>query len=237
MNTNNKKWYSSLKSASLALILLLGVVVTTNGCKDDTATAAKEDNFQVSQMKAASFTEFVGNLVLDTVKILLKDIKLNVISTSDSTNFKTGPYVLFLNMNSSVNSIGRGYIPIGSYDKIMFEIHKLSSTELIPDPEFAQGSLRFSIVAKGTYNGVRFVYKSDKSAKQKLSFPNSLVVTETMSNVTLQINPNQWFADTNNNYLDPNLESNRNLIDNNIKDNIKANFKAFRDNNKDGIPE
>lgn len=237
MNTNNRKWYSSIQSASLALIVLLGVIVTTNGCKDDTATAVKEDNFQVSQMKAASYTEFVGNLVLDTVKILLKDIKLNVVSTSDSTNFKTGPYVLFLNMNSSVNSIGRGYIPIGSYDKIMFEIHKLSDTELIPDPEFAQGLLRFSIIAKGTYNGVRFVYKSDKSAKQKLSFPNSLVVTETMSNVTLQINPNQWFADTNNNYLDPNLESNRNLIDNNIKDNIKANFKAFRDNNKDGIPE
>lgn len=238
MKIYNQEWLRLKLITLIALVAVLSIsMLNISGCSDNTVTPTRSDNFEVSHMSSADTTDATGNLVLDTVKILIKDIKLNIPNSSDSTNFKTGPYVLYLNLNSSVNIIGFGYIPVGTYDKIQFEVHKLSDNESIPDPEFVEGNSRFSVVAKGTYNGVRFVYKSDKSAKQKLNFPNALIVTETKSNVTLQIKPYIWFIDSNNQYMDPNNENNRDKIDSNIQSEIKASFKAFKDNNKDGIPD
>lgn len=225
-----------INSISLAAIFSI-FMLTIIGCKDNTVSPTRSDNFKLSVMSSSEISDGPSILLLDTVKILIKDIKLNVAVSGDSTNFKTGPYVLYLNLNTGVNTIGSGYIPVGTYDKIKFEVHKLSDNEPIPDPDFADGNLRFSVVAKGAFNGVRFTYKSDKSAKQKLNFPNALIVTETMSNITLQIKPYLWFFDSNNQFLDPINESNRSEIDNNIKENIKANFKAFKDNNSDGLPD
>jgi len=238
MKIHNQKllWQKLLYSITFAAIISV-FMFNIIGCKDDTVNSNHSDNFKLSFISSSDITDVSDNLFLDTVKILLKDIKLNVSTSGDSTNFKTGPYVLFLNLLSGVNTIGSGYIPVGTYDKIQFEVHKLSDTETIPDPEFANGSLRYSVIIKGTFNGARFVYKSDKSSKQKLNFPNALIVTETMSNITLRIKPYIWFLDSNNQVIDPNNESNRSIIDNNIKDNIKANFKAFKDNNLDGIPD
>lgn len=211
-----------------------------NSCSSDNNVAPDQpqpNNFSISLMSTADSTEGFGNLVLDTVKVLLKNIKLKVSSSNDTTNFKTGPYVLYLSLSDRVNIIGSGYIPVGSYDKVHFDIHKLSSNEPVPDPDFAEGSLRFSVVAKGTYNGLPFVFKSDKSAKQKLNFRDALIVTQTASNITLQIRPYIWFLDSDNQYLDPSDPNNRSEIDHNIKENIKVSFKAYKDNNKDGIPD
>jgi hypothetical protein len=92
-------------------------------------------------------------------------------------------------------------------------------------------------VVKGRFNGTPFIYKSTKSAKQKINYPTIVTLyTETKTNVTLLIRPQIWFI-KDNDYLDPTNPVNWNDIDNNIKDNIKGNFKAFKDNNKDGIPD
>lgn len=219
-----------------ALAAIFSLVIIFASCSDNSVTT-QTDNLSFSYTGTRDTADNVGVLVLDTVKILLKDIKLNTANSNDSTNFKTGPYVLTLNLNTIVSTVGSAYIPVGTYDKVKFEVHKLNSTEPVPDPEFIDSVDSYSVVVKGTFNGVRFVYKSDKSAKQQLSFPNSLVVTTTSSNITLKIYPYLWFIDGNNMYIDPSDPNNRNTIDNNIKDNIKGNFKAFKDNDKNGIPD
>lgn len=223
----------------MALVAVMSLsILCIGGCsKDESVTPSQPENFSLSIMSSNDSLDVTGTLVLDSVKILIKDIKLNVSLSNDSTNFKTGPYVIHLALDTNVNVIGSGYIPVGTYDKIQFEVHKLSDNVPIPDPEFAEGGLRFSVVARGTYNGVPFVYKSDKSAKQKLNFPNALVVTETGSNVTLLIRPYIWFIDSTNQYMDPSDANNRDEIDHNIKENIKASFKAYKDNNEDGVPD
>jgi hypothetical protein len=50
------------------------------------------------------------------------------------------------------------------------------------------------------------------------------------------VRPYIWFI-KNDVYLDPRDPANSNDIDNNIKDNIKNNFKAFKDNDRNGIPD
>jgi hypothetical protein len=181
-------------------------------------------------------SDFANVLVLDTVKVLLKDIKLNVSSSNDSTNFKVGPYVLYLRLNTTVNSIGSALIPSGTYDKVKFEVHKLEPNETPPDSDFVDANGRYSVVCKGRFNGNIFIYKSQPSAKQILQFPNNLVITPSKTNVTLLVRPQIWFI-KNNDYMDPNNSANWNDIDNNIKNNVRQNFKIFKDNDKNGIPD
>ena len=208
------------------------------GCSDSTVTP-QADNLSFSVTSSAdSIGDSQNILILDTVKILLKEIKLNVANANqDSTNFKVGPFVLFLDLSSSVNFISSALIPAGSYDKIKFEVHKLNDNEAVPDPEFADANGRYSVIVKGWYLGNYFVYKSTKSAHQLLSFPNAISLTsDYISNVTMIVKPYIWFIE-NGIYIDPRDPVNSNDIDNNIKDNINQNFKAFKDNDKNGLPD
>lgn len=209
------------------------------GCGNSSITSPQSDNLSFSGM---SSTDSAGDsqniLLLDTVKILIKDIKLNVAnSNEDSTNFKVGPFVLFLNLSSSINTISSAIIPAGVYQKVKFEVHKLNETEAVPDPEFADANGRYSVVVKGSYLGNYFVYKSTKSAHQILNFPSTIQLTSGyLSNITLVVKPYIWFI-KNGVYLDPREPANSNDIDNNIKDNINHNFKAFKDNDRNGLPD
>ena len=221
-----------VKSKFLFIILAFVGILTVNGCKEDTVSTTP-DNVDLSAMGTSDSTDATGILRLDEVKILVKDIKLNVANNNqDSTNFKVGPYVLSLNLLSQINVMSTALIPEGTYDKVRFMIHKLEDNEVSPDPDFVSGTERYSVVVRGSYNGIPFIYKSTKSAHQKLTFPNSLIITDLgKSNITLKVCPYIWFID-NGVYLDPTDESNRNNIDNNIKENINHNFKIFVDNDR-----
>lgn len=229
---------SIFKSKIIALILT--IIISTAGfygCSDTVTNPA--DNLSFSAM---SSTDSIGDsqniLVLDTVKILIKDIKLNVSNNNqDSTNFKTGPFVLFVNLTSNINLITSAIIPSGSYDKIKFEVHKLNNDEAVPDPDFADANGRYSVIVKGKYLGNYFVYRSTKSAHQILNFPATVSVSpDIKSNITMIIKPYIWFI-SNGVYLDPRNPSNSNDIDNNIKNNINHNFKAFKDDDRNGLPD
>jgi len=215
----------------ICTITVTGALLT--GCKDEAVTSTA-DNMEVSMMSSPGVTDnAINTLTLDSVKILLKDIKLNVAAASnDSVNFKTGPFVLRLNMNSSVNLISTAYIPEGTYDKVMFEVHKLQDGEIV-DTAFSFGGGRYSVVVYGKFNLVPFIYRSTKSAKQKITFsPGVGISSNTKANITLKVQPYTWFWNGSD-YMDPAVLSNENDIDNNIK----ASFKAFKDNDKNGLPD
>ncbi|MCI0450599.1 MAG: hypothetical protein L0Y79_12605 [Chlorobi bacterium] len=227
---------SKMKLFIIPLTALL-LILSFSGCGEDVATPQENVDFSY-QGSGDSTGDMIDILDLNEVKILIKDIKLNVASSSeDSVNFKVGPYVLVLNLKSEVNLVTSAYIPPGNYDKVRFMVHKLGDNETPPDPDFADANGRYSVVAKGTFNGIDFVFKSDKSAHQKLTFPASLFVTASgKSNITLQVKPYIWFI-KNGLYLDPMNPINTADIDNNIKDNINGNFKIFVDNDRNGKPD
>ncbi|MDZ4712949.1 MAG: hypothetical protein SGI89_11585 [bacterium] len=225
-----------VKTKLLIFAIILIPIISFLGCKED-SVSPQTDNLDFSVKGSSDSTDNIGILRLTEVKILLKDIKLNIAGNQDSNNFQTGPFVLYLNLLTNVNVIGTGLIPAGTYDKVRFMVHKLENNETPPDPEFADANGRYSVIVKGTYGGVPFVYKSTKSAHQKLTFPGNLQVTATgKSNITLLVKPYMWFI-KNNAYLDPLDPSNENDIDNNIKNNINNNFKCFVDNDRNGAPD
>ena len=196
---------------------------TTNG----TVSLSFSNNTALPKINAA-------DIELDTVKILLRDIKIKSKSETDSSSIKVGPFVIKLNLTGVTTDFAIGNIPAGSYDRIKFEIHKIEASETLSDPEFREGtdeSLRYSVIVKGKYNTVPFIYKSRKSAKQDLKLETPVVVEENgIANLTITVDPFTWFADSTNT-LDPTDPANENDIDNNIKESFK---KAFRDNNHDG---
>jgi len=171
---------------------------------------------------------------LDTIKILIRDIKIKSKSGSDTSSIKVGPFVVKLNLTGTTIDFAINNIPTGSYDRIKFEIHKIEASETLSDPEFREGtdaSLRYSVIVKGKYNTVPFIYKSRKSAKQDLKLETPVTVDENgVANLTITVDPFTWFANSVNTF-DPTDPANENDIDNNIKESFK---KAFRDNNHDG---
>ncbi len=222
--------------------LILAILISAAGlygCGNSSITSTNANNLSLSAM---SSTDSAGDsqnfFILDTVKILIKDIKLDLASTSeDSSDFKVGPFVLFLNLSSSINTISSALIPAGVYERVKFDVHKLDNNEAVPDPEFADVNGRYSVIIKGTYLGNYFVYRSTKSAHQILNFPSTLpIIATSLSNITLIVKPYIWFV-KNGGYLDPRDPANSNDIDNNIKDNINHNFKAFKDNDRNGLPD
>ena len=222
--------------------LIIAVIISIAGiygCGDSTVSTTQADNLSFSSVSSQdSIGDNQNVLILDTVKILIKDIKVKVSNINeDSTNFKVGPFVLFLNLSSNVNVISTAIVPAANYKKVKFEIHKLEDLEAIPDPEFADANGRYSVIVKGWYLGTYFVYKSSKSAHQIIQFPNDVPVSVgNATNITLLVKPYIWFL-KNGFYLNPLDPANMNDIDNNIKDNFKNNFKAFRDNDRNGLED
>lgn len=188
----------------------------------------------------------VDSLVLTEVKILLRDIKLEHEDDEDfksdsvsedndkEENVKVGPFVVNLNVNGMTTDFAVTEIPAGTYDEIKFKIHQIEGSEIPPDPEFKEGddsSLRYSVIAKGTYNSIPFVYKSRKPAHQEIELnPPIIIEANTTTSLTITVDPFSWFY-KNNVLLNPSDPSNVNDIDNNIAQSFK---KAFEDENDDG---
>ena len=230
---------SILKHKIMGLILTALISAAGFYSCGDSTTSTQADNLNFSVMSSAdSVGDSQNILVLDTVKILIKDIKLDLATSGeDSSQFKIGPFVLFLNLSSTISTISSSTLIVGEYKRVKFEVHKLEDIEAIPDPEFADANGRYSVIIKGWYFGNYFVYKSTKSAHQILNFPSTLPITAAyLSNITLVVKPYIWFI-KNGVYLDPREPANSNDIDNNIKDNINHNFKAFKDNDRNGLPD
>jgi|WetSurMetagenome_2_1015567.scaffolds.fasta_scaffold04151_10 hypothetical protein len=235
MNLKNPVWkYISIISMSFFLLLIQGCDSTEN---TDGSVSVSFSTPDLSR-KISDDT-----IVIDTVKILLRNVKLENESDendsehnehSDEVNIKIGPFVVYLNLNGVTTDFVVSNIPPGSYNQIKFEIHKIEASETPPDPEFKDGddsSLRYSVIVKGVYNSNPFIYKSSKSAHQIIRLETPLLIEpNTLTNLTLQVDPSTWFV-KNDLILDPTNPANENDIDNNIKDSFK---RCFRDDNHIG---
>jgi len=232
---NNRKLYKGLISA----IAFLSLVFASQGC-DTTETTGSQ--ISLSFFQGSGTQKINTDIQLTEVKILLRDIKLEKESDGESEgeegnneteceDVKVGPFVVKLNLDGITTDFVVNNIPVGIYDELKFEVHKLESSETPPDPDFKDSTDRYSVVVRGNYNSVPFVYKSRKSAHQEIEFENLLVIEDnTSTNLTITVDPNSWFY-KDGALLDPNDPANENDIDNNIEHSFK---KAFEDDDHNG---
>ena len=234
---NFRMLYAGLISAALVFLFF-----TIQGC--DT-TENTDGTVSLSFAPNSGVQKITQDIQLTEVKILLRDIKLKKESSddldkgdgsddSDCEGVKMEPVVVNLNLNGVTTDFVVNNLPAGTYDALKFEIHKPGGSETPPDPEFKEGednSKRYSVVVKGTIDGNPFIYKSKKSAHQKIGFDPPLVVIENSNtNLTIIVDPYTWFYEGDV-FLNPTDPANENDIDNNIKDSFK---QCFKDNDHNG---
>jgi len=217
-------------------VLLMFFVFLFYGC--DNSTEVQNSGLSVTFFSGGSLQKVQNNtLQLNVVKALIRNLKFKSASSNDSSDIKLGPFVVHLNPDGINNEVLISNIPPGSYDRIRFEIHKVEDFETPPDPEFKDGesgSERYSVIVKGSFNSIPFIYKSRRSTYQDIELQTPITIEDNMSvNLTIMVNPYSWFFDEVD-YLDPSDPSNESEIEMSIEHSFK---NSFRDNNKDGIPD
>ena len=232
----SKTYVQILSSFNLVLALLIW-----SGCKDDSsekrelkaALSIKVENPAIPKSVA------VADLSVDEAKALLKSVQFKNALLEDSLDYKTGSFIVNFDLSGGITTVAVGTVPAGSYDEVRFKIHKPEDNQVVADPEFkigTSGDERFSFIIKGQYNNQSFVYRSSKSMSEELDLVPPLVVSDQNNsvNITILIDVSKWFIDPQSGAtLDPTYPQNENIIDDNIKDS----FKAFKDNDKDGLEE
>lgn len=224
-------------------LFLFGLLI---GCNSDpTTTSPAAGNFSLSvKNNPGSFGIAQSDtLVLNTVKIMMKNVELFSDSMGEkwhheeNEEVESGPFVVVLNLNGSINTIALTTIPAGIYNGVNFEIHRLNRNEAVIDSEFIDstcGEKGYSIVVEGTYLGNPFVFKSRNSVNQHVLFTNPVTVTtDGLINVTLTVDPYSWF-NQNGNYVDPNNPDNFWLINRLIKESFR---NCFKDDDRNGDPD
>lgn len=183
-----------------------------------------------------SFDNPIDVVVITEAKALITDIQYERERDGLNQLHHTGPYVLNLSLDGSLKELMTGYIVRDIYTKAKFQVHKAEDNQVISDPEFKEGpgeNQRFSFIIKGTYNGTPFIYKSKKSMDIVIDLNSTTNINMKEQNFTMVFNKTKWFTNGST-VLNPNLPQNADMIDNNIKNSFN---KAFKDDNKDGVPD
>jgi hypothetical protein len=176
-----------------------------------------------------------NSIVITEAKFILRKMVLKYDEGEDECDLKMGPFVVALDMSGRIITGAIAKVPFGNYDAIKFFVHKPSPNEPVLDPDFyEEHNKRYSVVVKGFYNSVPFVYKSKLTVAKKIDFESHPVaVAAEVIFITVRLNPYSWFFE-HGNFLDPQNEHNSHKIDENIKQSLK---RAFRDMNQDGEPD
>ena len=177
----------------------------------------------------------VGNgLVLNRVRVVIRKVELEKAGTLEMDEIASGPYLLDLS-GTSLDSGGvakvleTSFTP-GTYSEIKLEIHKPEPGEIGVNGDLtAMIAANASIIADGTIDGANFSFATAVSAEQK--FEGNLVLNAG-SNLTLNVDPSTWFTSSAGR-LDPTVATNRSQIESNIQ----SSFKAFKDDDHDGVAD
>lgn len=220
-------------------ILFVILLAFTSSCGEDSSTTIVNGNTTDNTSMSVKLDESVMTSsypVITEAKALITEIELETEPSGTSHEIHIAPVVIYYNIGGQVVTVTAGNLPVGLFNRIKLKIHKPEDTEAIPDPEFREGTSgnqRYSFIIKGTYNGNNFVYKSRKSASMIINLSTPINTGNGSRNITLLVNPSLWFLN-NGIVLDPTNSSNDDLIDDNFKNSFK---RAFRDDNKDGLPD
>ena len=187
-----------------------------------------------------------AELVLRKVELKRSDVSScdAVMGNGDCEDFETGATLVSLPLGATPAAAQVSVAaPPGSYDALEFEIHKPSSGDdaafIAAHPDFANISIR----VMGTYSqaGTRsdFTFTSEIDQSQESSFVPPLTVVEGQAaNVTLRVDISGWFLSADKTALvDPASANGGQPNQGVVANNIQASFKAFEDDNHDGLED
>jgi hypothetical protein len=176
----------------------------------------------------------VDSIKVTSIKMLIKTIKFHQTSeANDNTDvtFKVGPFLFSGDSAGSNYVVTEDNIKVGLYNKIKFELHRFSTSDLaqysndIKFHEFATTG-RYTVIMKGyaykSGTAYEFVYNGNPTANLSLDLNPELEINKnTSEDLYLQINPLNVLK-IGDSVLDPRDPDNSNDIDFLIQSAIKA---------------
>jgi len=189
-----------------------------------------------------------NTLVIESVEMVLREIELERVGVpscdvdpepAGCEKFETGPVLFELPLNGATQQVLTIEPASGTYDRVEFDIHKVSG-----DPEDAEfraahpDLVETSIRVRGSYNGMAFTFTTDLMEKQEYALVPAVEVGDgAPTNVTLYLDVANWFSDGAGDYVDPASANKGGTNENPVKDNIRDSIDAFEDSDRDGRPE
>jgi hypothetical protein len=261
MKMNTREWVrlkiSQQSVKAITMVMMLVLLSASTGCDDSTDPENSGEinmttKYSSFDSPSGSFGKMISTEIsaasgaIDSLRItrarfVIRDIKYK--TQSDSSNFRAAPFVLELNLLSTMQEISVAEVPFGTYRRIEFDVHRVNTNDVTPLPASEQGQFqeflageRYSIIISGTtYTGgqpLAFTFRSRVNVKQKIDLSPELLLGASAPavNATMLISSSGWFRSSSGGLLDPNDPQNENTI----SDNFRASIKVFKDNNKDG---
>ncbi len=203
--------------------------------------------------RSTTYEDGANTLVVDYAALVLSEIELegaladcavgfddddDDFDDDDCEEFETGPILLELPLDGSVDRVLEVFVAPGTYDELEFELDTPDDDDegerdfLERYPEFEEVSVR----VEGTWNGQPFVFVQDVEAEQETDLEEPLVVTEggQTRNLTLRLDISSWFVDGDARLIDPTTALDDGPNEELVEDNIEDSFEAFEDDDEDG---
>jgi hypothetical protein len=218
----------------MRIAIAIGLAVLIAGCGGPNLSLSVRAGPPATSTLARSALTVGNGIVLNRVRIVIRKIELERAGTLEMDEVASGPYLLDLSGASldgggAAKVLEASFTP-GTYSEIKLEVHKPENGEIGVNGDLtAMIAANASIIADGTIDGADFTFTTAVSAEQK--FEGNLVLNAG-SNLTLNVDPSTWFTSSGAR-LDPRTESNRSQIENNIQ----GSFKAFKDDDHDGVED
>lgn len=217
-----KSW-TNRAAASVAALLLAA------GCGSDGANLTLSTRL-VAPQAAAGALQIGERVVLQRVRMAIRDVKLEKHTAGTEIEIETGPFLLDLEgpeLDGGVVQQLAVEVPADTYDELRFVVHRLEDGQSVGDPIL--DSRQASIVLDLLVDGEATTWQTDVNDEQRLS--GVFVVSgQGMDNVTIRIDPAGWFTGAGGAFLDPRLEASRQAIE----DNVRSSIDAFEDDDRDG---
>ena len=214
------------------IAVALAVVIAS--CGGQSLSLSVRAGPPATRAMARSALTVANGIVLNRVRIVIRKVELEVAGTVEMDEVASGPYLLDLSGASldggGVAKVLEASFTPGTYSEIKLEIHKPEAGEVgVTGDLTAMIAANASIIADGTIDGAAFSFTTAVSAEQK--FDGNMVLNSG-SNLTLNVDPSTWFSSTAGR-LDPTVAANRSQIESNIQ----SSFKAFKDDDHDGVED
>lgn len=250
-------------SAALALVVAATGCSGTSSSDDTGRVALKLSTTPVGSSTASllapglSITLGADVILIENVELVARKIKLQRVNgscpapvtgetsgtdadesgTDECPNLRLGPLLIAPPLTAGVSSSFTTDIPVGTYDKMMLQIHKPAGSKdaafMAANPDFNGVSIRVT----GTFNTIPFTFTTSLTSVVEIAFPEVIEVDgEGVTALTLKVDVRNWFlADGGASLINPlNLtQQNRSRIE----QAIRASFKVFEDEDQDGIDD
>ena len=232
--------------------LALAAVLTACSGDDMGEVALQLATRRIEPMEASVSGQLVVSLggdeiVVDGIQLVLRKVVLDGAPTSSCPedaegdascgDVRLGPVAFDLPLDAGADPVFTAQLPVGTYDRLRFQIHKPSNANgdadlLAEHPELANTSIR----VRGSYNGAPFIFATDLTEAEAVTLAEPVeVAADAEVPLTLHVDAASWFVNASGTGLvDPAQASDGLPFESQVERNIRASFRAFHDADADG---